>query len=286
MRRHLTGVAFVVLWISSGHFTGCTKAPYGTNGETKAMKTKLTDSPQGESKSPPQWKIKSSPQWAVKSQKVHRSGNRSPAQVTSKEAVYEFEIGGVRPYEMSFDVTAFVDSVSGHVWVGPKQDFYIGTDSGIVGARLREGLMKWGENMADVRLAKKATLEEAINRFHKEVTFMKLMDNPRGFARDLKNADDRKNYEDHLTDVRHVFKFAGPFKHGLFDARDAEVKIVAVEVSGGEVRLDLENVTDKRTGSAWIDIKTKKVTKATEDNEVTFPRKDTGPVNFNEETVP
>jgi len=212
-------------------------------------------------------KKRKQPQWESKSQAVHRVGNRSPADVVSKEAIYEFEWGDP-VHRASFAVSAFAASAGGQVWVGPKQDFYIETDSCVVGGKLgRTGFFRWCESMVETKRGERQIgLKEAISRFDREV-------NLKAFFIFNERFDDSKWLELHLTDSRNVLKDRFFFADRLRGQQEAEVKIVAVEISGGEVRLDLQNVTAKRTGSVWIDIKSRKVTKAVEDNEVTFSKK-------------
>ena len=213
-------------------------------------------------------KKRKQPQWESKSQAVHRVGNRSPADVVSKEAIYEFEFGDPGD-TLGFAVTAFAASAGGQVWVGPKQDFYIETDSCVVGGKLRMsgGLLRWCESMVETKRGERQiSLKEAISRFDKEVDLMTFFE---AISRDA----DTKWLEQHMTDLRNVLKDRFFYADRRGGQQPAEIRIVAVEISGEEVRLDLQNVTAKRTGSVWIDIKSRKVTKAVEDKEVTFPKK-------------
>lgn len=222
------------------------------------------------------------PSWESKSQTLYRAGERAPEEVAAKQATYDF--APPRPDLIdSRQVIAFVDPASGHVWIGPVHNFhpfnhlYIVTKDGIVGLRLTmDGVIVWRESLADVRSSEKLSLEEVIARFGPEIDFARC-ESGYGSPGEADKVAMREWSRRHGTDLRdHVFKPNFFLKHRSGGQQLGDTKIVGVTIEGDEVRLDLKNEAAKCTGSVWIDISSRKVTKAVDGDVQTCPKKTAG----------
>ena len=212
-------------------------------------------------------KLTKEPKWEAKSLKVYRDSNRTAADENSKEATYEFGVEpGDSPETFRFRITAFVVKNSGNVWIGPRKDVYVDTASGVIGLRVTAGAIMWMESMVEPASNGNITLDEAIDQFHTKLDVHKLH-----------MADGHPGSNEWAK--RHITRLEDFLKEAFFYVdRDqpqytTHVRIVAVEVSGDDVKLDLENGNTKRKGSVWVNLESRKVTKAVEDNEQTFPKK-------------
>ena len=96
-------------------------------------------------------KLVKEPQWKATTLKVYRDGDRPAVDEDSKEATYEFWYD---PDEflktMFFPITAFVVKNSGNVWIGPRNDVYIDTASGVIGLKVNSGAIMWMESFSKV----------------------------------------------------------------------------------------------------------------------------------------
>jgi hypothetical protein len=210
-------------------------------------------------------KLVQAPQWEAKSIKVYRDGNRPAVDAQAKEADYllRAEPGSFRD-TFHLHITAFIASESQHVWIGPTREVYIDTSSGVIGLRIGTGTIRWMESMIDPERHGKVPLDEAISEFHETVTMPKL-----NLANDHPSSNE--------WDRRHITHLEEAFNRGFFflavdqPQQITNVKITGVDVSGDALRLDLENPRVKRKGSVWLDLTTRKVTKAFEGDEQSFP---------------
>jgi len=198
---------------------------------------------------------------------VHSTLVVSPFEVIAKRALYGYEtIRG--PYR--FTTTAFVTE-RGNSWVGQESDFYVETGSGVLGAQLSTaGRLKWSESLVELEQVPPANREvdQVIERFDAQVTLLQFLNsrNPRDRELTLKWTTDLRSIEG-----GNLFKDRSFFASGYRSSNSGDAKIVSVEVADGEVRLDIKNSVADRAGSVWIDIESRKVTKATEAGEQTFP---------------
>jgi hypothetical protein len=134
----------------------------------------------------------------------------------------------------------------------------------VIGLRFNFGTIRWMESMIDPERDGKLPLDEVISEFHETVTMPKL---------DLANDHPSSNEWDrrHITLLKDVF-YRGFFSPAVNQSHHyTGGKITGVDVSGNTLRLDLENPRVKRKGSVWLDLTTRKVTKAVDGNEQTFP---------------
>jgi hypothetical protein len=205
------------------------------------------------------------PKWESKSIKVYRDGNPVSVDAAAKEADYEFRtLPGSFADSFHFPVTAFVASESQHVWVGPTREVYIDTRSGVIGLSNTSGTIRWMESMIDPERDGKVTLDEVISEFHESVSMAKLF-----LAKGHPSSNEWAR--------RHITLLEEAFNRGFFflavdqPQQITNVKITGVEVSDNTLRLDLENPRVKRKGSVWLDLTTRKVTKAVDGSEQTFP---------------
>jgi hypothetical protein len=210
-------------------------------------------------------KLVQAPKWESKSIKVYRDGNRDSVDAQAKEADYllRTEPGSFRDSFHTL-ITAFVVSESRHVWIGPGREVYVDTSSGIIGLSNACGAIYWMESMIDPERDGKVTLDEAISEFHETVTMPKLF---------LAKGHGSSNE----WDRRHITHLEEAFNRGFFflavnqSQQITNVQITGVDVSGDTLRLDLDNPRVKRKGSVWLDLTTRKVTKAVDGSEQTFP---------------
>jgi hypothetical protein len=177
------------------------------------------------------------------------------AQVRGKESCYSglfARYDGDKPIldlvmPMKIYVTAFV-SDSGKTWAGPEMDFYIETDRGIIGGGILDGrIITWCHSLVTNRPSEKLDLARVIRRFDQE-------------AHEISLQDARQSHKSELwTDLWSYFN--NIFRDHTFGGFDFR----ATEVTGNVVRLDFKNEKKQSTGTAWIDINTKRIVKAIED---------------------
>ncbi|MDF1812265.1 MAG: hypothetical protein P1V20_08625 [Verrucomicrobiales bacterium] len=201
--------------------------------------------------------------WQSTKNKVHGVGTISVADTDSKKAVYEYEVGTHGGAHVT--VTAFVCSDTGNMWVGPNQAFYIDASSGVVGGTLiNGGLLLWCESMIKNNKSphSKNELDKAIDRFEKQVDLGALVEAEIGPAGGGIMP---------LTDLREAF---APwfFVDAPESSTVGNVMIVSVEVDAVKACLEISNLDSGRAGKVWINIKSRKVTKATEGGKQTFPK--------------
>jgi hypothetical protein len=205
------------------------------------------------------------PEWKSKSIKVYRDGNPVAVDAAAKEADYEFRtLPGSFADSFHFPVTAFVASESQHVWVGPIREVYVDTGSGVIGLSNASGAIYWMESMIDPERDGKVSLDEVISEFHESVSMAKLF-----LAKGHPSSNEWARR--HITHLREFFNRGFFFLAVDQPQQITNVQITGVDVSGDTLRLDLENPRVKRKGSVWLDLTTRKVTKAVDGSEQTFP---------------
>ncbi len=144
---------------------------------------------------------------------------------------------GIQPADIDFVV--FKLPRTGKVWVGWDMDFYVETASTIIGGILTSyGSIQWHKDLAEPL---DGEVNAVITQFEQQVDNAKI-----------------KGESDQTTYIRAM-------KPGFFllpiCGQEVMPKFLGVQVSGGEMRLELENPETGGTASFWIDIKTRKVLK-------------------------
>ena len=155
----------------------------------------------------------------------------------------------------TFDIPAvvLVNDATKTVWAGRKAEYYIETDSGIVGIRLDGGVLQWDSGLI-TKLKPGETLEDVIHRFETEVDHLQLGNPPTQWIE--------------IKRVINPLFFTDP--PGSSRPGDATIKKFAI--NKGELQLDLESPTGIYKASIWIDIKTRNIVKAIENGQQVFPK--------------
>jgi len=181
-------------------------------------------------------------------------------QVRAKKMMYYFYFRNPIGDRFAFSVTVFV-TLRGQVWVGPKQEFYIETKSGVVGGKLEMGNIFWCHSLINKRAGEEMSLETALERLRQEVSLSNL-EEAYQYSRDPELLRKR------VTEIHDLFCDAGVFAHS---AILEEIGGVAVEMY--TVRVDLKwQSTSRIIASAWIDIESRKLLKATAEGKRVYPK--------------
>lgn len=191
---------------------------------------------------------------------VFCEGEQTPSMVHAKKAVYDVEAreGGFT----TVPVTAFVTPETGRIWMGPEQEYYIETDAGIVGFHMRlGGTVFWCKSLAKEPTGTAKTQgkkDDPSREFDREVSGSSLFDAQIGADRET-----RRKRKTHLDQkISHWF-----FDEGVASSQSGLARILRAEISGGLLKLDLANPTGEYEASVWIDIDSRKATKADEDKD-------------------
>jgi len=205
--------------------------------------------------------------WGNTRSAVFCDGERTPSTVHAKKAVYDVEVReGVFT---TIPVTAFVIPETGKIWMGPEQEYYIETDSGIVGFHMRlGGTIFWCKSLAKepARTVKtQSEKNDPSKGFERTVSGFSLFDAQIGADREARR--ERKTNLNQI--ISHWF-----FSEGVASSQSGLARILRAELSGGLLKLDLANPTGEYKASVWIDVKSRKAIKADEDkDQYRSPRK-------------
>jgi len=201
--------------------------------------------------------------WEQVTNTILSSSSRLPANWGGKKTTYQFTYGPNATSTMP--VTVFVSPHLQKPWIGPEQDFYVELDSGVVGGRLDVGRVIWCASLVSKPTTGSTNVSEIIRYFESNVTLLALME-----ARD--GGVDDEALRSRITDLRSIFS-DWAFTNGTRSSQASETStIAAVEMDGGDLKLNLKNLPSKFEGVAWINPQTKKVTKATEGGKPILPR--------------
>jgi hypothetical protein len=159
-----------------------------------------------------------------------------------KRAVFGMQAMGGHPIEPAdIDFVVFKVPHSGKVWLGWDMDFYVETETTIIGGMLTPwGGVNWHEDLADPL---QGDVDAVIGRFEQRVHEAKV------------KGESRQNTDLRTAATPGFFTLAGT-------GQEVMPKFLNVQVSGGEMRLDLENPETGATASFWIDLNTRKVLRA------------------------
>lgn len=180
-----------------------------------------------------------------------------PMRVAAKRSCYVVLDGD---FPADIVVTTFVTE-RGAIWLGPEQDFYVEIESVITGGKKWGQAILWCESLMNKRPNEKSDLATGLARFEKDVDGSSLAVACNGGPPPPTEA-----FLKRLTDL-------GGVLFGIYgSAPNSGGDVVAVQVEGNAVRLDLKGALDHPNGRAWIDIKTKKLLKAEKDGKQVFPK--------------
>jgi len=173
-------------------------------------------------------------------------------QVQAKDMRYYLCFGDRIVDRFDISVTAFVTS-RGQVWVGPEQEFYIETKSGVVGFKLESEDIFWCHSLINKRAGEEISLETALERLKQEVSLSNL-EGAHQYTR-----TDPELICTRVTELHGIF-----YDFGVLPCTPRFLEIGGITVGMYTVRVDLKwQPTGDMIGSAWIDIKSRKLLKAT-----------------------
>ncbi|MCX6906836.1 MAG: tetratricopeptide repeat protein [Verrucomicrobia bacterium] len=205
--------------------------------------------------------------WEKTTVELHSTKSAGIKRVAAKQCLYKYRFALGHPDfgDASVLITVFVTD-SDEIWAGPEQDFYVETDSGIVGGTVSKWLL-WCDSLVGKRPPEKDTVDSLPGRFDKQVGGYDLSNAIHG------SVMDGGSYSDSIMRGRYTF-----FRDSL--GRDFDEKVVepdgrayrAVQVTGNTLRLDVRGRGGFYAGSVFVDIKSHKVLKCTVDGKGVFPK--------------
>ncbi|MDB6023901.1 MAG: domain containing protein [Verrucomicrobiales bacterium] len=174
--------------------------------------------------------------WTLETNTV--PGIKSPP-LLMKRATFRMKAMGLHPIRPAdVDFVAFKAPASGKIWIGWEMDFYVETDSTIIGGMLNPwGSVQWHEDLAEPL---QRDLDGAIEQFEQRVNESKI-----------------KGESRQKTDLRNATTSGFFYMQGT--GQEVMPKFLEVQVSGEKMQLSLENPETGGTAIFWIDIKTRKV---------------------------
>jgi HEAT repeat protein len=175
--------------------------------------------------------------WSVE---TNRAPGISTSPILFKRATFKMTAMGNHPMApASIDFVTF-KTPAGKIWMGWDMDFYVETDTGIIGGILAPyGTVYWHDDLARPM---DGDLDDVISRFMQRVDNGKI----KGESNRETSLSGASNY---------FFEIPGT-------AQGVMPKFLGLTVEGKEVQLDLENPQTGRKASFWIDLGTWKVIKA------------------------
>jgi len=170
-------------------------------------------------------------------------GIKSPP-LLIKRASFRMRAMGQHPIQTTnVDFIAFKVPQSGKIWIGWDMDFYVETDSTIIGGMLPPwGGVYWHEDLAE---PPEGDLDAAIQQFEQRVNALKI-----------------KGESHQQTDIRNPANPAFLSMPGT--GQEVMPKFLRVQVNGDTMELDLENPETGGIGNFWINVKTRKILKIIE----------------------
>jgi hypothetical protein len=186
--------------------------------------------------------------------------NGSKENLSAKKAIYEVQTSTNHVYETA--VVAFVDSQTGTPWIGMVDgggdgeilDFFIETDSGIVGVtKFAPSCLLWRETLI-AKTTPGQTVDAVIDRFEREIDGWWLVG--WGMADSPDESRERTEIQSRFQDWF--------FSPGVGSSQPATLTPVSIEMSRGTLRLEFKSPALGTTGTVWINPNTRKVVKASE----------------------
>jgi len=96
--------------------------------------------------------------------------------VEAKDAVYQYHTPPRPPYDRCAAVV-FTNPTTGHVWIGPRTDYYLDTPDGLVGLWLSFGDVQFVDNGIK-SLRRGDTLDSLAREFERQKLYLRLLDWP------------------------------------------------------------------------------------------------------------
>lgn len=173
-------------------------------------------------------------------------------------------------------VTAFVTATE-QPWVGPEQDFYIETESGILGGTKWNGSsILWCESLVAKRKHQRNDLAAVLRRFRWEVSASRLADacDPEGDQRYPTFGETRPplmpQYRVKLLERR--FTILSSLSKNFFGYLMGGYDLQVSKMTGATITLDLRDKSGHVSATIWIDIKSREVVTAEENGKQVFPK--------------
>ncbi len=186
--------------------------------------------------------------------------------VTARQCSYHIRLDPGRPDfgNESVLLTVFVTD-SGQTWAGPEQDFYIETDSGVVGGNVSKWLL-WCDSLLARRAGEKDAVDTLPARVDRQIGGYDLSNAQTGSIMD----DDI--YSDSILRERYSFyrDFLGQGFFETFVEPDGRA-YRAAQVIGNTLRLDIRGRGGLSTASVFVEIKSRRVHHCTVDGRKVFP---------------
>jgi hypothetical protein len=171
--------------------------------------------------------------------------------VADIDAAYQFHTSGSQP-DIRYDAVVFINPASGHIWAGPRTDYYIDTDGGILGLWVLEQEVRWfGSSIKAVHPGD--TLQSLALRFEQQKIYLQLVNWP--------------------TQSSNL----GGFVHDQFfeaspgSANGAAPHVETLEVRNGTLHLSLASPTYVFHTNILLDVKHRSLIKAADDDGAEAP---------------
>jgi hypothetical protein len=146
----------------------------------------------------------------------------------------------------------FINPRTRHVWANREMDFYIETGSRIVGIiQHGGGYFEWRDSLIDTAAAN-VDLAEVAARLEREVD---------------SDAAEFAELQYDLVDLQHEVGLRDDLGESFFDEGRSDgpyVHVNRVTVNDGQLRLDLQSPSRDRRATVWIDLESRKATRAEE----------------------
>lgn len=196
--------------------------------------------------------------WHKSTCKLLRQGEKKPSAVESMSAVYEVEVRD-RTFQ-NVSLTAFLAPMSGSVWIGPEQEYYLENGAAIIGLQMRGGSIFWCESLSkdwDRPPNAGQKIRDVIMSFERKVSGADLIDAQMG-----RDPDARLK---RTTSLRRTIMNPWFFAKAPFSSQAGNLRIVDVEIENGELKLELTDETGKSNATVWVDIRKKQALRSVEE---------------------
>ena len=181
--------------------------------------------------------------WEASKAMFLRSGKQSAVVINAKKTNYELSDGSEK---FTTPVTAFSDSESGSIWVGPELIGYLEIENKILGFKIIENAIFWSES--SLNHDPKSTSPDITNRFEKDIT-------GGSFYLDMDAANEE------WTNLKDVIKNPVFYSRGSGGSTPI---VTGFQWDKNLLKLRLIDQTKQYEATVWIDVKSRKAKKAEE----------------------
>ncbi|MAX38987.1 MAG: hypothetical protein CME33_20765 [Gimesia sp.] len=198
---------------------------------------------------PEKIKKKQVSKWEASKALLLRSGKQSAVAINAKRTNYELSDGSDH---FTTPVTAFSDSESGNIWVGPEQSGYLEIENKILGFFVIQYRIMWTESILD--RDSKSTLPDITkitNRFEQDVT-------GGSFYLGMHRANKRR------TNLLDINKDSIVFGNGYGSSGGPRPMVSGFQWDKDLLKLSLTDPEKMHEAILWIDVKSREVKKTEE----------------------